>query len=384
MPHFSPTAIASFIRCPRHWVALATKETRSGTSDAATLGNIVHKALENYAILPLDIEVLYSAAHQELGPLPNDLYQRGLQAVLWAKPFLLNENLVRYADGKPVVEHTFTIPVGDEVFLRGIMDRVEITSDSINVIDFKTGFIFESKEELSLSPQVVIYTLAAKQLAKEIGLPELNVVVSIFALRNQKVINLSLTTEQLVEGGKYVAEAISLMADTLNIVNQAKDYPTKERLNPYCATCGIAATCDTYQKALNEDIVELKELPDDLNKLVDEYYSVNTRLKLCQNYRDKLRNELLEKVDANSKLQVGPFSVSSSVQNTHKVSLPRVLELLNTEQQQTLIKTLPLPVSKLDEFLSKSVTDSALKENLKALVVHEQGATVLGVKRTKP
>ncbi len=178
----SHSSISDFLACPRAYYLRnvykdpITSHKITITTPALSLGSVVHEVIESLSILPSDqrfkiplvkkFEEAWLKVSGEAGGFKSkseeDEYKnRGMEMVLRVQknPGLLLKKAIKIkSDFIP----NFYLSEEDEIILCGKIDWIEYLdqSDSIHLIDFKTGKNEEGKESL----QLPIYYLLASNL----------------------------------------------------------------------------------------------------------------------------------------------------------------------------------------------------------------------------
>ncbi|MGI8613368.1 MAG: ATP-dependent helicase [Nocardioidaceae bacterium] len=165
----SGSAVDSLARCPLRWFLAREAGGETAQTSARGFGSIVHAlaAAVHTGEVDADIDALDAHLDRVWGELDF--------AVPWADHSERQEAhdaLVRFLAwhgghrGRSALaaEHPFAVTftvAGEEIMLRGSMDRVELDADGrVVVIDFKTGKSQPSHEELAAHPQLGAYQLA--------------------------------------------------------------------------------------------------------------------------------------------------------------------------------------------------------------------------------
>ena len=146
----------------KYFYAYVAKEPKQFGA-AATLGNVIHKALEENLDPnePVDLESLLVSYEEQL-PLwdPDGAINQDLRAAGYE---MLTEFVDRHASDKfPIIakEYPFAIVVGRGL-ISGYIDRVDRVGDRIIITDYKSGKKEVAAKNIPSDLQLGIYALAA-------------------------------------------------------------------------------------------------------------------------------------------------------------------------------------------------------------------------------
>ena len=178
----SGSALDSLMACPLRWFLAREAGGHTASTVAQGFGSLVHGLAEAVVRGEVEADVDAMVAHLD------DVWDQLDFAVPWASVAERREaekaiaRLVAWhtADrGREVlaVEHEFSVALtvaGDEVVLRGYMDRVERdTEGRVVVVDFKTGKSFPRDKDVAAHPQLGVYQVAVRAgAAAEIAGPD--------------------------------------------------------------------------------------------------------------------------------------------------------------------------------------------------------------------
>ena len=168
----SGSAVAAFDQCPRAWFLAREVKATETTSTAQGFGSIVHALAEAVVlgVLPPDLEVLCERLDSVWSSLPYDARWQAdrdrIEARAALERFLAwHRQNERECAG---AELEFTVPVGDDVVIRGRVDRVELDElDRAVVVDLKTSKNPPTEDKVSHDPQLGVYQLAVRAGAFE-------------------------------------------------------------------------------------------------------------------------------------------------------------------------------------------------------------------------
>jgi len=178
----SGSALDTLMSCPLRWFLAREAGGHTASTVAQGFGSLVHGLAEAVVRGEVEADVDAMVAHLD------DVWDQLDFAVPWASVAERREaekaiaRLVAWhtADrGREVlaVEHEFSVTLtvaGDEVVLRGYMDRVERdTEGRVVVVDFKTGKSFPRDKDVAAHPQLGVYQVAVRAgAAAEIAGPD--------------------------------------------------------------------------------------------------------------------------------------------------------------------------------------------------------------------
>jgi len=181
----SHSSIADYLKCPRlYYLRNVYKDPRTGhkmnvVTPALSLGSIVHEVVEGLSVLPVDerfeisplkkFAVLWQKVEGEKGGFRNhqeelEYKERGINMLKNIEndpgPILNKAVKIRIDGGLPY----YWFSERDNIILCGKIDWIEYLpeTDSIHIIDFKTG----KHEEDESSLQLPIYLLLASNTQK--------------------------------------------------------------------------------------------------------------------------------------------------------------------------------------------------------------------------
>jgi superfamily I DNA/RNA helicase/RecB family exonuclease len=163
----SGSAVASFERCPRAWFLEREARAAESTSTAQGFGSIVHALAEAVVVgeLPPDLDALVARLDEVWHLLPYDARWQAARDHVEAKAAL--QRFLAWHALNPRecagAEIEFTVPVGDDVVVRGRADRIELDeSGRVVVVDLKTTRNPPSEAKVASDPQLGVYQLAVR------------------------------------------------------------------------------------------------------------------------------------------------------------------------------------------------------------------------------
>ncbi|MEY3029327.1 MAG: hypothetical protein RL198_724 [Actinomycetota bacterium] len=157
----SPSQLGNFETCPLHWFINAFGG--SARSSEATLGTLIHRALESGAS---NADDLWSVVESHWGEISFDSDWLSKRSKLRAKQLLINLSQYLTSEALPLLEsEKLVVAQLSDIKIVGRIDRIEGRVDSgLQVVDIKTG-TSPSAIEAAKSRQLQLYQLAlASQL----------------------------------------------------------------------------------------------------------------------------------------------------------------------------------------------------------------------------
>ncbi|MBE0636901.1 MAG: PD-(D/E)XK nuclease family protein [Bacteroidales bacterium] len=292
---FSPSAINLYVNCSlQFYLKEIAKITEADeveeTLETATLGNIVHKALEilyqpyvSQILTPDHISEMQKKADQAIAIAFADKYSGGDISFGWNKlkseviinfvrSFLAKEKefLKKFAQTNKSItllnlekrfEASITLPDDKniQVKLKGFIDRVDRAGDIIRIVDYKTGLV-ESKE-LTFSSWEAFVDSAAKGKAFQVLMyawlfqqehPELapNYTSGVISMRklSEGLMNFYIKSDHRGESGELIGEnqlvqfELMLIEILNEIFNQEIPFSQTNDLN-ICKYCDFSKLC---------------------------------------------------------------------------------------------------------------------------------------------
>lgn len=128
------------------------------------------------------------------------------------------------------VEQRFTIEIGGIPF-NGAVDRIEKTPDGeFEVVDFKTGAVYENSKSIKDDPQMNIYALGTQKLHNK--LPKK---ASLFYLKHDKMVQYEITEDQVEKVKETISEKVK------SILNEEFEATPSYQV---CRNCEYWDICD--------------------------------------------------------------------------------------------------------------------------------------------
>ncbi len=241
--HLSFTQIAAFSRCPlqykfAHVLKIPVRERAShvfGKSMHSAVFKIMRALIEKEIDLLKALEIYdscwidewYESRKQRI-----EYYNSGKKAIkMMFKNFKKYPPSVAQIEGKPVLEQGFIFNLRGHL-LKGKIDRIDLTDNGFEIIDYKTG-TFKPKLRSEDKEQLIIYQMAAK---KSFGF-DVRKMTYYYLEEGKKVSFESSEKEKQKFVEKFVEKA--------NLIRKKMFDP-----NPgwHCASCDFINICEYAQK----------------------------------------------------------------------------------------------------------------------------------------
>lgn len=183
---FDSTSLKYIETCHRkYWYKMVQGWSKKHNSVHLLFGGWYATALEHYykhralgdtsnaALCKVVREALEATWDPETGPWISDhntkTRENLIRTIVWYVDQFENEKIevVRLADGRPAVEHSFTLPVDDGILFAGHIDRLVNYADDLYVMDQKTtGSTLTPYywDQFTPDTQVSMYTFAGKAI----------------------------------------------------------------------------------------------------------------------------------------------------------------------------------------------------------------------------
>jgi putative RecB family exonuclease len=238
--YYSHSHLARFAQCPRSYQMHYVDRLAADIAPERHFGAVLHQVLEE--------TVRDHVQRRQNGPLDAD-YAAESYRLAWAESELREHAL--FAEGLDLVsrwveregdvrsalvlgtELPFSLHLGPDVALRGVMDRVDrIGDDTIRIRDYKSTRLPPRRDDVEGSLQLAIYDLAARQLwpwAKRVK-------VAFDLLRHDVVLHTERTAAQREATRRYVFATVV----------QIRRGEASARPSALCATCDHRAQCDAF------------------------------------------------------------------------------------------------------------------------------------------
>ena len=236
----SASAIRTYIDCPLRFKYSYLMEVPEPPTVYFDLGKIVHSVIEQLTnrqkngIMPSE-----ETALDLLGKLWNsNSFESEIQenqAKVKAKDMI--RNYLQWVSNNPNipigVEQEFNIEF-ESVPFRGFIDRIEQTSDGgVELVDFKTGNVYENSKSIREDLQINIYAMGTKKLYNR--LPKR---ASLYYVKHDKTVAYEVTTIQLDKVKGIIEDNVK------RILNEEFEATPSYTV---CRTCPYSPICDSKQ-----------------------------------------------------------------------------------------------------------------------------------------
>jgi putative RecB family exonuclease len=333
--HLSVSRIRRFEECPLAFYKQYVNRPEGAQrelSEPAEFGTVAHAALERVYRWIIDDEYAgpfpeeklleaFRLAWTESGLSGVDLYTEGRlllrQYAQWAGPVdhlrvLAVEREFHLLIGPGVCrligsdEESRWTDVDDFYVVNGFIDRVDrVDSKTVEVVDFKTGRLLFTKDELAADLQLGVYAIVAKLFYPWAERVEL----SFHMMRHGPI-------RQRAERS---AEDLDAVQDYLRAVGAKTERgPYPPRLNAHCGSCDWRDGCDAYRDALGKKLALVAVGTADLPALAQERERVAAIAKAAYARKETLDAVLRAAVGDRESLELGGY-------------VYRVLQFSNTE-----------------------------------------------------
>ena len=241
----NPSAVDSYRRCPQKYLFTYLWSLQEGAKATLTFGRVMHSTIRRVMAefkkgnrLPFEevqhlFETEWSAAGFEDDYQEGEYRKDGLEqlralhhAVLQETPEILE------------LEKTFTLPVENNVVLKGRIDQINSLGRSdVEIVDYKTGKAkkeAEARRDLQLS----IYAIAAKEIF------ELNPARLVFHYLQDN------SRQETARSAKQLEEAQEIVQEVAADI-RARSFPAKEGF--ICRSCAYRPICPAHEETLSAE-----------------------------------------------------------------------------------------------------------------------------------
>ena len=206
--YLSYSQIETFKTCPLHYKLKYIYKVPTPQTASQSFGSTIHATLKDFYAAVIGgakpgeklihrffakdwVKEGYSSKKQE-----KDFFEKG---ELYLSGFLKDG-----FDSKVIpvsLEQPFVVPLGNNLKVRGKIDRVDILpGGGIEIVDYKTGATIPSQKEVDKNLQLSFYALAASSIPQPpFGIKPEKIKLSLYFLDNQEKISTTRTKEQLEE-----------------------------------------------------------------------------------------------------------------------------------------------------------------------------------------
>ena len=318
-------------QCPakyRHRYVLNSK-SRPDPYSPAVLGSVVHKTLEK------SIRELKGEDYDGLLIQRKDIFLKHLKSVIQdgnhpPELFLQAQQIIKdFADDETchseniiAIEQRFVFELDTlgEITILGYIDRIDrLSSNTVQLIDYKTNRMLYTAEELRQSLQVSIYIMAAKEIFTDVE----NIEMRFHMLRHGIQQRTLRTEKDLAEAREYIL----LVNEQIQRIEDSGEAPAV--LNKYCPWCEYRHLCDVYKDACENDHPLTLEDPNDIQAIAEEYEDISARAKIMYARKEELANLLKIKLIGKDRLKAaGHYYSLGKTTVTNFTDVNRLITLL--------------------------------------------------------
>ena len=220
--YLSYSQIETFKICPLHFKLRYLYKIPTPPSASGSFGTSIHETLKDFYTELKNNPTSLKASRDELekllikffksnwvrGGFENKKHERQFfdKGKLYLSGFLKEgyNKKVKTA----LLEEKFVLPIGKNLKIGGIVDRVDIIPGGrLEIIDYKTSANIPTQREVDKNLQLSIYALAASQIpTKPFGVDTKKIKLSLYYLDNQETLSTTRTEKQLNEAKKEILE----------------------------------------------------------------------------------------------------------------------------------------------------------------------------------
>ena len=231
LQNFSYSRLNTFDWCQAQYFYNYVLQIPQEPSDKALLGNMIHKAIE---LTLRDGEVLdkselldnYRGAREEYDPeekyVSDELFETGFPML---EDFVARQGVGKAKITSPEFEFSF---VFNGVLIRGYIDYLLVTEDSVLLSDYKSGAWEVANKDVPTNLQLGIYALYMKYLH-----PDKKITAQLHYLKSDKVKKHVYEDKDFEEIETRLAEAIDRVRENNNFVPLPKGLAWKCKMCSY-------------------------------------------------------------------------------------------------------------------------------------------------------
>lgn len=209
----SYSRLDTYKTCPAKYYFTYIQQEPRTFFQAATLGNIIHDALE-YTLEPgekVNSQELFE--NFEMARMSYDPDNQIDQAKIDAGIQMLQEFIDRHTDETfPIFakELPFSVVMGGARF-NGFIDRVDVKDDVVTVTDYKSGVKEVAYKDVSTNLQLGLYALVMADM-----FPDKQIYVQLYYLKTGRIKGHLYTTDDLVSIKRQILEIVQEIIETRN------------------------------------------------------------------------------------------------------------------------------------------------------------------------
>lgn len=254
----SYSKLASFLRCPKQYKLQNIDKAEGAWSMWSIQGNTTHKLLEKLSVDP---------KRENIKKFGNELIAEGkfpveqvLRAILDVEAWF---DASKFRNKMLAAEKWFSLNINGVYKLNGIIDRLDQpTDDTLEVVDYKTGFYQYTDRDLAASVQLDIYALAVFEMYS------VNRVIVTYENINGKPGNTTFSIPKYRTEQAEIKERISAYVE--NVKSSISENQFNANVGPHCRYCAFNKVCEDFKGFLawNEMTPEMNI--EDLFKIYDK------------------------------------------------------------------------------------------------------------------
>lgn len=243
----SASGIKTFMDCKAKFYRQYILGLPRYTSDALKFGRAVHYSLESVEKL-LQRENRRQVSQEDIDFAIQQFHEGvateglGNFELIVEGESILRKYFSTYDSNDKVlaVEKRFRLTTAYGVPITGAIDKlVEVSSDTIVVVDYKTSFFTQTQSEAEDDIQLSMYDLAVRQLYPQYD----NVILMLDYLRKKPVV-----THRNDEQRKRFE---SFLVEIYKAIQALDESTAREQLNQFCGWCDYTNICKSYNKVFN-------------------------------------------------------------------------------------------------------------------------------------
>ncbi len=341
----SYSALDTYKNCPLKYKYQAIDKIKTPKSKEAVFGSVLHstmKFIHTPGILSPSLEQAMEFFSNVWNPIvfnsPEEERAAFMQGVKIIQDYYKRNNP---ADFNIVnLESRFQIEIGEENnrhIVSGIIDRIDRTEDSFEIIDYKTTKKMPTQERVETDMQLSVYLQAFLSQYPEEKKNLDKIKVSLYFLKHGMKLSASRTAEQLKENEQA-------FLDTITLIEEKKFEPN---ISPLCDWCGYQNICPMWKHKFKE---ARKFDSEEINSLIEEYIDLKSAISITKDRLAELQENIIAYMEQEGADRVFGKNgiIAKSLRITYKYDeekIQAILEPLNKWQA----------VLKLDKIALKNI-----------------------------
>ncbi len=265
----SYSALDTFKTCRLKYKFQEIDKIKAPKSKQAVFGTIIHSALK-FLHTPRPVSPTIEETLEYYNNLWNsEVYQdKQEETAVLSEGVRIIQNY--YAKNNPKnfdvvdLETRFSIDIGNDITLGGIIDRIDkLGDDSFEIIDYKTSKSLPSQKDVDGNFQLSVYYMALLDRWPKMEKP---VKLSLYYLKHNIKLSTARTSRQINETKQYIF-------DTISEISKSNFDPTP---NALCNWCGYQQYCPMFKHKFKKD----KTVEDiDIQEVLKEYHQLKSEDK---------------------------------------------------------------------------------------------------------